>query len=398
MNAVTGRPLRALARFAAGIGASAALAMAAPAFATGGPSVRLDIVAVPASVTHSTEALPTFASYRMTITSLDHDRLKKLSFKGTVRLQGLPPGSNEVATLFGADGATCTLSPAGALECAVPGELRYRGESATFTVTLNTPAAGSGIAVSGNAVVFEYCCHWKQSETASTTTTLTAPDPDSFSTFVPASATTPTALYSGTRTLSGVVGAIPIVDPKATPPIDDPFTTTVIVPAGSAATTASVAERELAQSCSANPRCFESDLKVPGSFDFLTIILRRDRTTLISSSGHGHSGHGKGHDKGRGHGHDDDDDRRHSGQSAIDNAIVKYFPDDDPAQPDRFIIVLDCSVVPGGVPTSKNPCIASRKAYPVPKKGHHQKIPALTGLEGDWEFVIHALDNGRFQN
>jgi hypothetical protein len=134
---------------------------------------------------------------------------------------------------------------------------------------------------------------------------------------------------------------------------------------------------------------------MPGTFDFLTIILRRDRTTLMSSGGgHGHSGHGNGHDKGHGNGHDDDD--RYSGQSSIDNAIVRYYPDDDPNHPDRFIIVPNCSVVPGGLPTAKNPCIASRKAYPVPKKGKPSGVPS--SLEGDWEFVIHAIDNGRYVN
>lgn len=368
-------------------------AVSGPAFATYGPSAKLDIAAVPESVTRSTAALPTFASYKLTITSLDHDRLKKFSFKGTVAVQGLPSGSTETATLFSTEGATCTLSAAGALECDVPGELHYYGKTLNFTVTLKTPAAGTAIALTGKVVFFEWCCHWKYTPAASATTALTDPDPNAFSTFVPASQTAPTTLFSGTNTQSGVIGAIPIVDPKAVPPINDPFTTTVIVPVGSASTTASVAERELAQSCSANPRCFESQLVMPGNFDFLRIILRRDRTTLMSSSKpHGHGHHD---DKDHGKGHDRDDDDRYSGQPSIDNAIVKYFPDDDPAHPDKFIIVPNCSVVPGGLPTPKNPCIASRKAYP--KKGSH-KTPVPSGLEGDWEFLIHAIDNGRYVN
>lgn len=373
--------------------AALGLALGTSAHATYGPSAKLDIVAVPESVTRSSAALPTFASYNLTITSLDPDRLKKFSFKGTVAVQG----STEAATLFSAEGATCTLSAAGALECEVPGELHHYGQTLGFTVTLKTPTAGTAIVVTGKAVFFEWCCHWKVTPSANALTALTEPDPNAFSSFVPASQTAPTTLFSGSNTQNGVIGAIPIVDSKAVPPINDPFTTTVIVPLGSASTTASVAERELLQSCSANPRCFESQLVIPGSFDFLTIILRRDKTTLMSSGkprGHGHHDgkhHGKGHDR-----NDDDDDDRHSGQSSIDNAIVKYFPDDDPANPDKFIIVPNCSVVPGGLPTAKNPCIASRKAYPVPKKGKPSSVPA--GLQGDWEFVIHALDNGRYVN
>jgi hypothetical protein len=352
------------------VGACGMLAAAGSASATWGPSARLDIVAVPASVTHSTAALPTYASYRLTITSLDRDRLKKLGFKGTVAVQGLPPGSPTGVTLLGSEAATCSLTPAGALQCDVPGELSQRGRSVSFTVTLKAPSAGSALVLSGKALFFEHCCHWKQTHPASAATELLAPDPDAFSSFVPTPQTVPAALYSGTRTLTGVVGAIPVVDRNAVPPIDDPFTTTVVVPVGSAATTASVVEREIAQSCSANPRCFESRVTMPGRFDFLRIILRRDRTTLIA-------------------------DPRYNGQSAIDNAIVKYFPDDDPNDPDKFIILLNCSVVPGGVPTPKNPCIASRLAFPVPTG---QPASSPTGLEGDWEFVIHALDNGRYTN
>ena len=372
------------------VGAAVVVAgsLTTPAQATYGPDARLDIVATPISVTRSTTALGTFASYKLTITSLDRDRLKKFTFKGTVSVEG----STEKATLFSAEGASCTLSTGGLLECAVPGELAYYGKTLSFTVTLKTPTAGDAVKLSGKSTFFEYWCDWDYTNVATATTALTAPDPNAVSTYVPASATTATTLFSGINVQSGVTGAIPIVD-NAT---NDPFTTTVVVPAGSAATTATVVERELAESCSANPRCFEAKLTMPGTFNFLTIILRRDKTTLMSSGGgHGHSGGGKGHDKGRGNGHDDDDDR-YSGQSSIDNAIVKYFPDDDPNNLARFIIVPNCSVVPGGLPTPKNPCIASRKAYPVPKKGKPSGVPA--GLEGDWEFVIHAIDNGRYSN
>jgi hypothetical protein len=395
MDAAARRLAQGLGRAARRISALAALAFAGPLFATGyyGPSARLDIVATPPSVTRSMPALPTYARYDLTITSLDRDRLKKFFFKGTVAVQGLPAGSTEQATLFSSDGASCTLSAAGALECAVPGELAYRGQSLTFSVTLKTPAAGSAIALAGKAYFFEYCCDWKRTESASASTELEAPDPNQFSSYVPASPT-PTTLFSGANTQSGVVGAIPVVNSTAVPPLNDPFTTTIVVPAGSAASVANVAERELAQSCSANPRCFETNLRLPGSFSFLKIILRRDKTTLLSSSHHHPGGHSHHDDGKHGKGHDRDDDR-YSGQSSIDNAIVRYYPDDDPANPERFIIVPNCSVVPGGLPTPKNPCIASRKAYPK-KSSYWSPVPA--GLEGDWEFVIHALDNGRYVN
>ena len=387
-------------RWGAHLAAATALSAALPA-AAHGLDVRLDIAATPTSVTHSTDALATYASYQFTLTALDHGRFSKFKLKGTVAVTGLPAGSPAAPTLFSTEGATCSLA-AGVLECAVPGELKVCDQTLGFTVTLKTPVAGTGITVNGKATFLENYYKWDTTNVATASTALTEPSPDNISTYVPASATQATTLYAGTNTQGGVVGAIPIVDPKAMPPINDPFTTTVIVPAGSAATTASVAERELAASCSANPRCFESKLVIPGSFDFLTIILRRDRTTLMMSKppkGHGHdSAPGKGHDKGKGHGHDDDDDDddgRFSGQSAIDQAIVKYFPDDDPANPDKFIIVPNCSVVPGGAPTPKHPCIQSRKAYATKSTS---KSPVPAGLEGDWEFVILAADNGRYTN
>jgi len=323
------------------------------------PLARVDVAALPDSVTRSSATLTTYASYRVTITSLVSDFLSSLAFQGTVAVQG----ASQTATLFATEGASCTLTAAGALDCSVPGALAGTGQSTSFIVTLKTPSAGSGLALTGQARLQAHCCGPVQTDSASATTVLNAPAADAFSSFVPA-APTPATLFSGTNTTAGVIGAIPIVDART----NDPFTTTVVVPGGSAATTASVSERDVLQSCSANPRCFESKLLIPGSFDFLTIILRRDRTTI---------------------------NPYHSSQSELDNAIVKYYPDDDPGNPDKFIVVPNCSVVPGGVPTPKNPCIASRKAYPVPKRGK-PAVPA--GLEGDWEFVIRALDNGRYVN
>ena len=227
-----------------------------PAQATYRPDARLDIVATPSTVTRSTAALATFASYKLTITSLDRDRLKKFTFKGTVSVEG----STEKAALFSAEGASCTLSDAGLLQCAVPGELASYGKTISFTVTLKTPTAGDAIKLSGKSTFFEYGCDWDYTNVATATTALTAPDPNALSTYVPASTTTAATLFSGTNVQSGVTGAIPIVDNT----IDDPFTTTVIVPPGSPATTAAVVERDFLESCSANPRCFEAKLTCAG--------------------------------------------------------------------------------------------------------------------------------------
>ena len=84
---------------------AAAMLVAGAQASAHGLDARLDIVATPASVTRSTAALPTYASYQMTITSLDHDRLKNFKFKGTVAVQGLPAGSTETATLLSAEAA-----------------------------------------------------------------------------------------------------------------------------------------------------------------------------------------------------------------------------------------------------------------------------------------------------
>jgi hypothetical protein len=236
---------RAVLRVGAGAAVSALLGATTSAQATYGPEARLDIVSTPASVTRSTAALTTYASYRFTITSLDRDRLKKFSFKGTVSVEG----STEKATLFSAEGASCTLSDAGALQCAIPGELAYYGKTLSFTATLKTPTAGAAIKLSGKSTFLEHWWDWDYTNVATATTALTAPDPNALSTFVPASATTATTLFSGTNVQSGVAGAIPIVSGST----NDPFTTTVIVPAGSPSTTATLIERDRPESCSANP-------------------------------------------------------------------------------------------------------------------------------------------------
>jgi hypothetical protein len=293
-------------------------------------------------------------------------------------VQGLPAGSTEAASFLAASNASCGPSGASAIECTVPGELTATGQSLSFTVTFKTPGAGTGMALTGTSVMIEThldngATFFETTAAATSTTALTEPDPNAVSTFVPTSTTTAATLFTGVNTAAGVSGAIPIVKLSAIPPINDPFTTTVIVPPNSAATTANVVESEAAGSCGTNPRCFQSQLTVPGSFAFLTIILRRDVTTLLSSSRRDH-----------------DDDDRHSGQSAIDSSIVYYTPDGSTA----LNPVPNCST-DATLPRSHEPCVFSRKAYP---KRSTARNPVPAGLEGDWEYVIHALDNGRYTN
>jgi hypothetical protein len=75
------------------------------------------------------------------------------------------------------------------------------------------------------------------------------------------------------------------------------------------------------------------------------------------------------------------------GGGNIKNATVWYI------NSANEIKALDACADTGG-PSPGIPCVASRKEYP---KTGTAKNPVPPGFEGDWEFVIEALDNGRYE-
>jgi hypothetical protein len=188
-------------------------------------------------------------------------------------------------------------------------------------------------------------------------TPLAAPSADEFSSFLPQSAVA-TSVFTG-------VACDAINGCAATP--TDTWTTTVNLPGASQATTATLIDTVATVACAPDLlTCSTSTVTIPGTFANLLITLRRDATTIANGA-------------------------------KIANAQIVY---DNPAHPDPRIAypltLLSCEDTTWGpLPQSGIPCVNLRTAYP---KKSTPKRPVPAGYEGDWEFLIKAIDNGRFTN
>jgi hypothetical protein len=233
-----------------------------------------------------------------------------------------------------------------------------------LALTVKVPRVGAKIS-------FYSQTSWKECEepesTPATTvyTPLAAPDSSSVSTFVPAGGAT---LFTGT---GGGVAT------KA-----DPWTTTVTIPTSAPGTPAQILETTSAVTCAPNLlTCNTSNLTIPGTFANMVITLRRDVSTIAK-------------------------------HADIASARVQYTNPGHPAGPSFHVQypleVPSCSDTTYAVslPVSGIPCIASRTAYPSKgdddderdKKKRPPPVVTPAGFEGDWEFVIKAVDNGRYIN
>ena len=341
------------------VAASAALASAAmllgaaPALATYGPDIATTVERLPASVTLSTTALPTFASYRITLThNLEHDDLKPVYFTATTSVLdaagAVVPG--RAAEFVASSLPTgCAATTTTTINCTFNDGLLGAGATKVFSVTVKAPGAGAKLQFRSQTS-WKECRVFEQTPPASIYTALGAPDPSQVNTFVPPGGGT---LFTGS--VGGMATTV------------DTWTTTVKLPSSAPATTAEVAETVSAITCAPDLLdCSTSKLKIPGTFANLLITLRRDVSTI-----------GK--------------------HANICNARIYYSEPTVPAVGVTYPLeVPACTdTTYGALPRPGVPCIDDRKAYPRKSK-HGHPVPA--GFEGDWEFIIKAVDNGRYTN
>jgi hypothetical protein len=141
----------------------------------------------------------------------------------------------------------------------------------------------------------------------------------------------------------------------------DPWTTTVVIPANFSAPTGNYTVATIAEALSDVPLASNlftkesTQLTIPGSFSSLRILLRRDVSTIAP-------------------------------KAKIDSARVYYSP--NTTGTDLGTELFACT--PAG-PAPGVPCIKSRTEYTK----RNAPSPAW---EGDWEFEVLALDNGRYAN
>jgi hypothetical protein len=297
-----------------------------------------------ASVSLSVGTSERLATYHVTLTNISTSSAINIG-----RLVGSTSTDGAAAAYRAASGATCTTTnaPQTGIDCNV-GSIAA-GASKSFDVSFASPTSGNQMTLAWQAIFNSGDSPGYSNGNAGTTpVTLDAINDSKVTSDVPANV--PLTLYTG----GGVASPA------------DTWTTTVIVPGSSAATTAVVEEVVSAVTCAPDLlTCSTSTLTIPttGTFaDYLTITLRRDASTIAKGA-------------------------------KIGSALVSY--QHVPTSP--VINLLSCTDTTYALqmPVAGIPCIESRTAYPA---RNSKRTPVAAGFEGDWEFVIKAVDNGKYFN
>lgn len=355
----------------AGLSALAAaglLALAQPAFAGAG-IVTTQVTALAPNVSYSTTGtrpLVTYIGYLVTIGSdaSNTNTINNVAFTGTASATD----GAEKPTFFSADGATCTPTNADqtAISCSI-GQLRAGQTYPTFAVFFKAPVkVVNGVAdnAAEDAAKFSGITYYAegtggvQSPPQNSTVLWAAPDvllgtpsPVNVKSSVPKSGGN---FFTG----SGVSTTV------------DPFATAVAVPAAPTYTAdASIDESSFTTVVSGGPSpttltcanftpCFQSAVTVPGSFDYLQIVLRQDASTI---------------------------------NTGVKIGSVMIWYDGSDSLLDSYHGYLGMCPSPT-TPLSDRPCIASSKYY------KNKSTPGwTTDLDGDFEWTIITKKNGGFK-
>ena len=240
-----------------------------------------------------------------------------------------------------------------------------KGTTKVVTVTFQTPKAGDRIDLAWS-VSFQSATPVTGTASAVLTTVPYAQSTTEFNTYVPTSGGT---FFTGFSAGAGTpVGGVATSGARGDPSPGDPFTTTVVIPNIANPTTAAAQET----SSASNPvggcqnyyyTCFGTDLTIPGlvypgtnSIKYITIFLRIDRSQISDT-----------------------------GKSLGINNVWIYYRH---LSTDIFNPVPLCSSN-ATLPSAGQPCIQSTIIY-----GTDPSVPV--DFQGDWQWEIRAIDNGRF--
>jgi len=310
------------------------LTAALPALAAS-PTVDITVVPIPSTVSYSRVSLTTRAAYEVTVVNRSTNTINNVQLLGTTQVVG----ASGSAPFTEAIGASCSGATTSAVSCAL-GQLRGgggAGSTASFVLIFNAPAAGSSIQFNwtvayGEGLGDSTGASHVDTQAGQAVTALGTPTSTVVRSYVPSAGAT---LFTG---LTGIAT------------LDDPWTTTVTVPAFAKA---EVLEDLDAASCSPNYLiCVRSTLTIPGTFNHLLIKLRRDVSTLAP-------------------------------KAKIENAVLRYTPGGTTAPVD----IVPCGANES-IPAGQKRCLLYRLVYT-------KKNSPTPDYVGDWEFGIKALENGR---
>jgi hypothetical protein len=333
--------------FAALLFASGAGAMAAP-----GSSTSVVVTSDPTAVSVTRVDGPSFyVKYTVKVTNNSSNNNLTYDFKGTTKVTtGNTVVNNTYAQFVGSTGVPCVVPNPATPTVVTCSKLSVdKNTSKTFTLTYKTPVSGDKL-----RLTVESTSNAIKGSGFAETTLITIPYDQTivgFTTYVPPEGGTFHTGANGNWSGSPGAPAIP----------GDPWTTTIVIPPIGFSTTATVAEKQNGEvtGCSGtfyvSGGCFDTNLTIPsapGAIQIMSVYLRVDRTkiNLLGTS--------------------------------IDDAVIKYSKDGV-----TFSAVPDCSATV--VPTSGQPCIQARTAY-------GSDVP--TDWVYDWQFLIFAVDNGRYIN
>ncbi|MFN7980191.1 MAG: hypothetical protein U0P30_18805 [Vicinamibacterales bacterium] len=317
--------------------------------------------------TTGSNPLVTYIGYTVTIGSdpTNTNTINNVVFTGTASATD----SAEKPIFSSADGATCTTTNTDktAISCSI-GQLRAGQTYPTFAIFFKAPAkATNGVADGANedSALFSGITYYAEG-------TGGVPQSPPTNSTVNWSAA---GVVLGTPSPVNVKSSVPkaggnFFTGNGVSTAGDPFATTVAVPAAPTYTAeASIDEATFTTVVSGGPSpttltcvnftpCYQSAVTVPGSFEYLQIILRQDASTI---------------------------------NSGVKIGSVSIWYDGSDTLSDSYHGYLGQCPSPT-TPLSDRPCIASSKYY------KNKSVPGWTAdLDGDFEWTIITKKNGGFK-
>lgn len=348
-------------RACAGLIVGAGMFVASMAAVAGAGIVTTTVTAMAPNVTYSvggTKPLVTYIGYTVTVgsDSSNTNTINNIVFTGTASATD----AAELPTFDSVDGASCTTTNASqtAISCTI-GQLRAGQAYPTFAVFFKAPQkAVNGAAddpgtdfakFSGTTYYAEGSGGVPQSPPNNSTVAWSAAD-------VTLGTSNPTTVKSSVPKSGGN-----FFTGNGSSTTADPFATLVTIPAAPTYTAdAQINESpfSITEGCVSFTTCYLSAVTVPGSFDYLQIVLRQDASTIPPS---------------------------------VKIGGVQIWYDGSDEVGDNFHGYLGMCPSPT-TPLSDRPCIASSKYY---KK--LQDTGGNADLLGDFEWTIITKKNGGFK-
>ncbi len=346
------------------------------------PNVSITVTPIPTAVSLRVATSTTQAAYRVDIVNQSTNVLNDVRFTASTRVF---PSATLVRTPYVEDTSDQCAASQNVLNCSF-GQVRGSGQPGqngrSFIVVFDAPFSGERLFLDWSATYKEGTSDSSGNPPNNDTQSSTDPGKAVFTTLVSSEAVSDKQLRSYFAAATGALLFTSTAVPKG-PPSEDTWTTSVRIPSGTAGEARIVEDSEPASCNPVIPTCVRSAVNVPGSFvdatptdgdqRFLVITLRRDASTIPNGA-------------------------------QIAKSPLYYEPGSIDAngvfQPSgstqvQLKLCADIGGAPS-LPTAGSPldpeqqkrCIKSFQAYPKNAK-------APPGLEGDWEWIIWAIENGR---